>query len=229
MSDIDGYNGQKKDEPSGPRHADRSSDGIFATLFGFGTQDDLQGRSVRQYILSLRSLFDSITSERSDLPPKIVEGVKSILSRYEGDGVDWNYYGVWDDAYLCERLMVQLFDQTMLDVELQRRITEAQELGLPISEFYRGRVQTPADGHILLEAEQVAVNRSLLSRLTLDLQWHYNMRDVKRRYAHLAQKRVSWTFLMSLLVFSSVMYLTFDFGGTEGSQNLSATQPSSDE
>ena len=52
----------------------------------------------------------------------------------------------------------------------------------------------------------------MLQRLTEDLQWFYNTRDQRRRYAKQAQTRASLTFIGAILLFGAVMFNTFSFG-----------------
>ncbi len=179
-----------------------------------------RGRSARQYILSLRSAFLA-SLKAAPIPPPMAEGpppevvdeLRAIFARYDGPAANWTSPTVWDDAFAAERLLVEVLDDDALEVELERRILEARDLKADaLAEFYAGRKQKPSGAEgapARLEAEQVRVNRSLLARLTRDLQWHYGQQDLKRRYSYEAQQRVVFTFLGALVVFVAVMLATF--------------------
>lgn len=208
-------------------------------LFGF--DDSLQGRLAKQYILSLGSTYDavreaagvSMASLRETFPglsagqrSRIEFDIEKLLVQYRDPYIDWGASTVWDDAYRLERLLVEILDRDRLNVELDRRILEIQIIDVPLSEFYRGRVRTPKDEGGVLDADQVEFNRRLLGRLTRDLQWSYTHRELRRRYAHQAQLRVSFTFLLALVTFSLVVFWTFDFfpqSGPSASSNPGAT------
>jgi hypothetical protein len=177
-----------------------------------GWADPYRGRPAKQYLNSLMSTYLAIRAEDRELPEPIAQQLEAVFAAWAEPGVDWAKAAAWDDAFLAERLMVSLYDPARLEVELERRILEAQSEGLAVAEFYRGRAgaaEPPAG------PERVARDRALLARLTGDLQWHYSQRDLKRSYAHQAQKRVFWTFLVCLALFLAVMWLSFDLGGAE--------------
>jgi hypothetical protein len=171
-----------------------------------GWADPHRGRPAKQYLNSLMSSYLAIRAEDRPLPEAITAELEAVFQAWAEPGVDWARAAAWDDAFLAERLMVSLYDPARLEVELERRILEAQAEGLAVAEFYRGRAgaaEPPAG------PERVAAHRALLARLVSDLQWHYSQRDLKRSYAHQAQKRVFWTFLLCLAVFVAVLWLTF--------------------
>ncbi len=197
--------------PTPPRSTPRAGNGWVARLFP--ARPDLDGRSVRQMILSLNSQYAAIAAGGKEIPESIRSEFEAVMTRYNGETIDWTDPRAWDDAYLCERLLVEMMEEPRLEVELERRILDAQALGLPAAEFYRGRLKTAADMKDMVDQDRIKLARSLLARLTLDLQWYYNQLDLKRRYAHRAQKRVSWLFLVSLILFGAVMSLTFGVDG----------------
>lgn len=176
-----------------------------------GWTDPYRGRPARQYLKALQTTYLAIRAEDRELPEAITADLEAVFAAWAEPDADWARAAAWDDAFLCERLMVSLYDPARLEVELARRIIEAQAEGLAVAEFYRGRVGAAEPGG----AERVALHRALLARLVGDLQWHYNQRELKRSYAHQAQKRVCWTFLVCLGVFLAVLWLSFDLGGAE--------------
>ena len=175
-----------------------------------GWSDPYRGRPARQYMRTLQSAYLAIKARSPELPEVIAKDLEAAFRRWDGDGANWASAEAWDDAFRCERLMVNLYDPVRLEVLLERRIVEARGQGLAVAEFYRGRVGGPDQKPL---PERVELNRALLAGLTDDLQWHYSQRDLKRSYAHQAQKRVFWTFLVCLAIFALVMWRTFDFAG----------------
>ena len=117
------------------------------------TQDELRGRSGRQYMLSLKSAFvtalakaeraaagDPSSAPRPD--PGVVTELRAIFARYEGPKADWGAPDVWDDAFSAERLMVDLYDDDALGVELARRTLDMRTP----QHLARGILQRPHPG-----------------------------------------------------------------------------------
>lgn len=184
--------------------------------------DKLAGRSARHYLAALQTSFMSLLKP-TDYRLAIHREMEIVFLQYSGGEVDWTKAQVWDDAYKCERLMIELLGPRHIELGLERRILELQGFDKALAEFYRGRVHTVAAataGSVaatsgaaapsLLSAEQVESNRILLASLVGDLQWHYNQRDLKRKYAHGAQMRATGMFLIALATFAFVMYQTFN-------------------
>ena len=141
----------------------------------------------------------------------IAEDLEAAFRRWDGDGANWASAEAWDDAFRCERLMVNLYDPGAAG-------------GAPGAADRRGAGSGAGGGGVLPRPGSAGrtrsrcrsgwkLNRALLAGLTDDLQWHYSQRDLKRSYAHQAQKRVFWTFLVCLAIFALVMWRTFDFAG----------------
>ncbi len=203
-------------------------------LFFRRDDEELRGRSSKQYIQAIGSTFVALggASLARDTYPQgaaaadarevavgnAARELNDILEAYRGPDVNWEAARVWDDAFQCERLIVEVLDAPRLEIELERRILEAQSLNLPLAEFYRGRVRAPSSKDEVLGRDQIEYNRSLLGRLTRDLQWEYSQRNLKRRYAHRAQMRVCFVFLAALAVFSLVMLETFKVAKTIAEQ-----------
>lgn len=193
--------------------------------------DALRGRSSRQYILSLKSAFISARTRARGRPlePEVVEALGAVFARYEGPNPDWGARDVWDDAFTAERLMVEVYDDDTLGVELARRTIDMRGLNASLAEFYNGRMQSPAPDSKGLADDQVRMNRALLSRLVRDLQWEYNQQDLKRNYAREAQHRVIYTFIGTLVVFAVVMFFTFHYVQLQARQAVAATEPPAEE
>lgn len=175
----------------------------------FGSTDRFFAKPANQYLLALHATYLSLLSKRRDsADQQIWDELQRIFAKYPDGGRIADDESAWSDAHRCERLLVEIYDPTRLDVELDRRILEAQSSKLDFASFYVGRQQKPvADKE--LTADQLAANRSLLSKLIEDQQWHDTKLFLKRGYAHEAQKRVSMAFLIALLIFGGTMLQVF--------------------
>jgi len=193
---------------SGDR-ASRRTRGFFERLFG----DRLYGQPALQYLIGLKATFMSLDRPTDEKRKAIWTEVERIFAKYSDDGRIVDEQAAWDDSNRCERLLVNLYDSTRLDVELDRRILEAQQIKLDFASFYAGR-QMKATADKTLTDEQENANRSLLSRLIQDQQWHDNKLYLKRSYAHTAQMRVSIAFLVALVLFGTTMISAFHMNGS---------------
>lgn len=181
--------------------------GRLASLFG--SSDRFFAKPANQYLLALHATYLSLLSKRTDsADQQIWDELRRIFAKYPDGGRIADDEAAWSDAHRCERLLVEIYDPTRLDVELDRRILEAQNAKLDFASFYVGRQQKPVANQELTP-DQLAANRSLLSRLIDDQQWHDTKLFLKRGYAHEAQKRVSMAFFIALLVFGGTMFQIF--------------------
>lgn len=195
----------------------------------FGDPDKLDGRSAKQFMSSLRSKYLALKARNTSPDMTSISAeIEKTLDKYGDSFSDWRRNECWDDAYKCERLLVNLYDTPTLEVEINRRILDARDQMLPVAEFYAARVQLPKDTSSPLTPEQTVANRSLLARLIEDLQWSQTQLYLKRGYAHAAQKRVSATFLIGLIIFVVTLYATFDIPPPKAGQQsggAAETQP----
>ncbi|MCP4253861.1 MAG: hypothetical protein GY775_10705 [Candidatus Scalindua sp.] len=97
----------------------------------------------------------------------------------------------WRNAYQIEQLMVPLFIDEGLDIELTRRILEGKKLEQDVFKYYES-------------SSQVETNRgkqALLGRLINDLQWFYEISRIKQTYIKRACLTVNCAFMASILLF----------------------------
>jgi hypothetical protein len=98
----------------------------------------------------------------------------------------------WRNAYQIEQLMVGIFDDETLEVELNRRLVDAKSiLGEEITQYYNAASQTPEESE----------KRALLDRLINDLQWKYELRQLERSYRRLIRIRTSAIFVVAVVLF----------------------------
>jgi hypothetical protein len=174
-----------------------------------GWNDRRQGQSANQYLIGLKATYLALERDPDPIRERIRQELDRILKKYPDDLPIKDDREAWDDANRCETLLVHLYDQIRLDVELDRRILEAEQMKLDFASFYAGRRMKPATADAKLTVDQEKANRSLLARLIEDLQWHNNKLYLKRSYARTAQIRVSVAFLIALAIFGMTMISVF--------------------
>jgi hypothetical protein len=103
----------------------------------------------------------------------------------------------WSGAYQVEQLMVDVFDDRALDVELQTRLLEAESTLRPALTAQYARLAGLAK-----TAEE---KRALLARLVNDLQWRYTMNEVKRAYSKDITKTTAMIFITAIAGFAGVI------------------------
>ena len=113
----------------------------------------------------------------------------------------------WRNAYQVEQLMPQIFDDETLEIELGRRLVDAKYvLNEDTVQFYTNAAQSG----------ERAEKHALIDRLINDLQWRYQLRQLKRNYKRLIRIRTSTVFVLSVLVFFMALALAkFDLIPTD--------------
>jgi hypothetical protein len=139
-----------------------------------------------QFYLTLRADFARMQALDSKLAPDALQRLKGLLNSTQSRS--------WSDAYEIEQMLVYLFDEETLKIELGVRSLEAH------------RTLHPALAD-LYTREMIGVNsperqRGLLARLVNDLQWRYTVNEVKRRYSQDITSRTGWLFALALLIFA---------------------------
>ena len=190
----------------------------FGNFFGwlkkpFGSVDHLEGRSGKKYIESLRVKYlrmaDKSGADKEN--EKQLARIREILDKYENEGT-WKDQELWADAYECDQLLIGLYDDVEVQVQLQSRIAQAKSRNLVIGDVIDLKVQAlTADTKDDTRSQQF---RLFLEELVDRQQWFDNQNYLKRQYANAAQKRVAITFFVSLFIFSVVL---FDHVRTAGS------------
>ncbi len=188
----------------------------------FGGNFDVHGTTYEQVVNALRGTYDLIDKSALDAQGKrLSEQIETALGetgmRRQGDG-----RAAWRDARLIEQRMVGLLSGATLWTELQRRVDEADRMGLPEAAFYRTQL---TENDLLKYAPQAdatkqqqldALARALLLRVVTDLQGAYTNRYVKTRYSTRAVRRASWVFGLSFLAFMLVLIaFTFEAPGSK--------------
>jgi hypothetical protein len=103
----------------------------------------------------------------------------------------------WSRAYQVEQLMVDVFDEKALEVELKTRLLEAESTLRPalVAQYTNlaGAAKTSDD------------RRALLARLVNDLQWRYTVNEVKRTYSKDITKTTAMIFIAAIAGFAFIV------------------------
>jgi hypothetical protein len=139
-----------------------------------------------QFYLTLRADFARMQALDSKLAPDALQRLKNLLNSTQSRS--------WSDAYEIEQMLVHLFDEETLKIELGVRSLEAHRtLDRPLADLY-------ASGMIGVNSPER--QRGLLARLVNDLQWRYTVNEVKRRYSQDITSRTGRLFALALLFFA---------------------------
>ena len=99
----------------------------------------------------------------------------------------------WESAYSIEQMMVPLFTEDNLDIELQRRLMETGEnLSPELHQHFSKAFEN---------ATELPKKQALLERIVNDLQWQYSLRQVHRVYAGKARINTSVIFVLAIIAF----------------------------
>lgn len=147
---------------------------------------------IDQFFSTLAATYQQIKCSGIDLAPfaDITAQIEQLLAGERS----------WRNAYHIEQLMVPLYSGEKLDIELQRRLLEAEKIRPPIGGYYN-RVG-------IAEASDER-KRSLLARLVNDLQWRYENRQVEAYYRGIFAQRTSMVFVCATLLFLVLVLIVF--------------------
>src|SRR5262245_23069321 len=144
-----------------------------------------------QFYVTLKAEVARLSPQDQGRSPKSFQQVQELLTSPRE---------VWSDAYQIEQLMVDLYDERTLEIELQSRLLEAESNLRPaLAAQYNklaSTLKTPAD------------RRALLARLVNDLQWRYTVNEVKRAHSKDITKTTGVIFMVAIGLFG-LMVLSF--------------------
>lgn len=150
----------------------------------------------KQFYVTLRATAARLDKEDENRSPKSFAQIEALLAA--------NRAPAWSDAYQIEQLLIDLFSETTLEVELQSRLLEAaSSLRGELAALYvkqAAALKTPAD------------RRALLARLVNDLQWRYTVNEVKRTYTKGITRETGMIFIGAIFVFGVAFVVRQLFG-----------------
>ena len=156
---------------------------------------------IEQFFVTLSASFQQVKVNNPDAAPDIVKSIDELLN-----------YKNWQSAYEIERLLIEIYDDETLDIELGRRLVEAKaNLAENVSSNYVNKVEAiPKVDDQTTPANKLAIadeKRAILNRMLNDLQWNYCIKETRRKYSREISKKNGWAFIFSILIFGGMMVL----------------------
>ena len=146
----------------------------------------------KQFHVTLQAYITKIEDTVTDPPPKALERIREIT------GTDIGTLS-WHDAYHIEQQLVHLYDAETINVELPRRLLEADtSLHPSVSQWYRDSAA---------KVVEIDGKRALLSRLINDLQWRYTRNEARRGYTKEITARTELIFMVSVGLFLACVFV----------------------
>lgn len=151
------------------------------------SHDEVQ-ELTQQFYVTLRAYVARLSPQDEARSAKSFTQIQELLN---------GGHDVWSDAYQIEQLMVDLFDERTLEIELQTRLLESESNLRPAmtAQYVKlaGALKTPAE------------RRALLARVVNDLQWRYTVNEVKRTYSKEITKITGLIFIVALVFFAAMV------------------------
>lgn len=148
-----------------------------------------------QFYVTLRAYVARLDKEDESRAPKAFKQIEDLLRK--------DVRSTWSDAYQIEQLLVDLFDEHSLEVELHSRLLEAESNLRPSLATQYAKLATT------LKTPQE--RRALLARLVNDLQWRYTVDEVKRTYSKEITRVTGFIFIVAIAVFAAAVLGTAVF------------------
>jgi hypothetical protein len=160
-----------------------------------GTSQEEIKELTKQFFVTLRAYVARLDKEDENRSPKSFKHIEDLLQSGES---------AWSDAYQIEQLLVDLFDERSLEVELQSRLLECE------SNLRSGL----AAHYVKLAAtlKEPAERRALLARLVNDLQWRYTVNEVRRTYSKDITRTTGLIFILGIGAFAAAILGNALFG-----------------
>jgi len=151
------------------------------------TQEEVE-ELTEQFYVTLRAEVARLSPQDEARSPKSFQQIQELLNGRRA---------VWSDAYQIEQLMVDLFDERTLEIELQSRLLEGDSnLNAALVAQYT---------KLATNLKTVPDRRALLARLVNDLQWRYTVNEVKRSYSKEITKTTGLIFMLSICLFAAMI------------------------
>jgi hypothetical protein len=155
-----------------------------------------------QFYVTLRACVARLGPDADTRAPKSRQDIETLLN---ADEVSWS------NAYQIEQLLVDLFDDATLEVEVQSRLIEAESNLHPC---------LTANYVALTKAATTSVaRRALLARLVNDLQWRHTVNEVKRTYSKAVSKSTGLIFILAVALFAAAVVVLAFFNDRDWRSN----------
>jgi hypothetical protein len=153
-----------------------------------GTSQEEIKQLTRQFFVTLRAYVARVDKQGENRSPKSFKHVEDLLQGGES---------TWSDAYQIEQLLVDLFDDRSLEIELQSRLLECESSLRPgLAAHYAKLAAT---------LKEPAERRALLARLVNDLQWRYTVNEVRRTYSKDITRTTGVIFILGIAGFAAAI------------------------
>jgi hypothetical protein len=149
----------------------------------------------KQFFVTLRAYVARLDKEDENRAPKSFKEIEALLQ---------NGQATWSDAYQIEQLLVDLFDERHLEVELQSRLLECESNLRPGLAAHYVKVAATL--------KEPAERRALLARLVNDLQWRYTVNEVRRTYSKDITRITALIFIVGIAAFAAAVLWIAVFG-----------------
>ena len=141
-----------------------------------------------QFFLTLNSIFLRFKPQQPTPEETVITArIEALLTGPEQ----------WAFAYEAEQLLLNLYDDTAIKVELDRRLVEAeQNLSEKVATTYKDESSTATPTQ----------QRALVARLVNDLQWRYSINETKRKYTRIVTRKTCTVFILTIILFGIVFW-----------------------
>jgi hypothetical protein len=168
-----------------------------------GSSEEEVQELTAQFYVTLRAYVARLGPDATARAPKSRQDVDSLLNADVPS---------WSNAYQIEQLLVDLFDDPTLEIELQSRLLEAEANLRP--------ALTAHYVELAKAATTSGARRALLARLINDLQWRHTVNEVRRTYSKEVSKRTGLIFILAVALFAAmVVVLAFFFNNRDWRAN----------
>jgi len=180
---------------------EKTKDGHKSLLRFLKLLRPIDNDALTQFVVTLRSELDVlVASSDSAKNSPLVDEIKNIVQQIESD-TDLNHK--WNKAYHAEKLLLPLYSDERVQIELNRRLNISEVEKTRFRKYY----ETEMAKINLQESDSKEKYRELLYALVGDMQWFYNQRHLKMRYARVAIYKVGTVFCAAFAFFMGVLMI----------------------
>ncbi|MCD4698734.1 MAG: hypothetical protein K8S16_21085, partial [Bacteroidales bacterium] len=167
--------------------------------FIFDKKDDKN--FIEQFYVTLRANLEQVKQYTSETDEESISTIEKTLDNKD-------IVRTWVSAYQIERLLIDLYTESMLNMEIERRKVEAKRILFDDEySFYNEKIDEIKAIDTIPPDKNLILKKDLLNRLVNDLQWRYTINETKRSHSIQIRFRTSFTFVASILGFTLVFIL----------------------
>ena len=149
-------------------------------------------------IASELEIHNAIDSGANENEKQIVDSINRKLSQIStSNSTEVN----WSHAYHAEKLLLAIFSNDRIKVELSRRIDRLARTDAPFTSFYQGALAQIDDPSRTNDIAPETSRRNILVSMVDDVQLYNCGRYIKMRYARSAIYRIGCAFVIAFFIF----------------------------